>query len=228
MPIDWDIQTFDELPSTQDVCKARAFEGGDEGLLIQTLHQTQGRGRHGRSWAGSDQNLAVSFILKPECDVKCVGQISILIGVALAEAIGNDAQVKWPNDVLLDGQKCAGILIDSDLDGAQINWLVVGVGVNTAEAPGIGGALHTDRQAFLMMLLEKISALYTDWQARGFDDIRQKWLNCAYPKGTPLNVGIFEDLDEYGNLIVRDGTNALKTISAGDVFIKDQNYAAGD
>ena len=228
MPITWDIQTFDALPSTQDICKERAVDGACEGLVIQTLHQTAGRGRHGRKWVGSDENLAISFVLRPDCDVGLVGQLSILIGVAIAQTIGDRAHLKWPNDMLIDDQKCAGILIDSDLNGPQINWLVIGVGVNTAKAPDDGVALNVRREEFLPKLLENISRFYDEWQRDGFTHIRQKWLARSYDKGTALNVGMFEDLDAFGNLVVRDDTNALKTISAGDVFVKGKNYAAGD
>ena len=227
MSIQWDIEAFETLPSTQDVCKNRADDGAAEGLVINARSQSAGRGRHGRIWQHEAGNLAFSFILRPEADTHTIGHFSILVGVALAKTIGEGAVLKWPNDVLVDGKKCAGILIDSDLSGTNINWLVVGVGVNTAHAPDIGAALNMDADAFLAALLENIDALYASYKADGFELIRAEWLARTYPKGTALNVGVFEDLDVHGNLVVRDAQNTLKTISAGDVYLKDMNYASG-
>ncbi len=228
MILHWDIEVLEDLPSTQDVCRARARDGGQQGLVIQALNQSAGKGRHGREWVSSEGNLTFSFILRPDCDVKLIGQISVMVGVALAKTVGNGAWLKWPNDVLIDEGKCAGILIDSDLSGQNVNWLVVGVGVNTLSAPEIGAALSAERDGFRDRLLENIAVYYARWRDSGFADIRVEWIEASYPKGTMLNVGVFEDLDEFGNLIVLDEQNQRETISAGDVYLKDTHYAAGD
>ncbi|MCB1720592.1 MAG: biotin--[acetyl-CoA-carboxylase] ligase [Rhodospirillales bacterium] len=224
----WDIQVFTKLDSTQDECKRLAVDGGPEGTVVQAIQQVSGRGRHGRMWLSEEGNLAMSFILRPRCEIVKVGQISVMVGVALAQAIGKKAQLKWPNDVLVDGRKCAGILIDSDLSGGALNWLVIGVGVNTHSAPEMGAALNVDCDEFRDAFLENISQFYAEFRRNGFVNIRDEWLERTYPKGAVLNVGTFEGLDEWGNLIVRGAQNQLQTISAGDVFLKDRNYAAGD
>jgi len=224
----WDIQVFTKLNSTQDECKRLAVDGVPEGAVVQAIQQVLGRGRHGRIWLSEEGNLAMSFILRPRCEIVKIGQISIMIGVALAQTIGKKAQLKWPNDVLVDGRKCAGILIDSDLSGGALNWLVIGIGVNVASAPEIGAVLNVDGDKFRDALLANIAQLYMRWQRDGFADIRLEWLARTYEKGMALNVGAFESLDELGNLIVRDRQNQLQTISAGDVFLKDRDYAAGD
>lgn len=228
MSIPWDIQVFPELGSTQEMCKELAARGAPEGHVVQALAQAAGKGRHGREWISAPGNLALSFILRPDCGIEKIGQISLLMGLAVARAAGDMARVKWPNDVLIDGRKCAGILMDSALDAGRLDWLVVGIGVNTASAPDMASALHVDRDAFRDEMLGQIAALYTHWRREGFEDMRQGWLERTYPKGTALNVGAFEGIDDLGNLIVRDTQNRLKTISAGDVFIKDRDYAAGD
>lgn len=228
MTLDWDIEVFEDIPSTQDICKTRAQEGGAEGFVAQALIQSAGKGRRQREWVSGEGNLTFSFILRPRCDLQSIGQISILIGVALAKTIGVDARLKWPNDVLLSDGKCAGILIESELDGEGVNWLVVGVGVNTANAPDIGAVLNVERDQFLQALLVNIASSYQRWQDEGFEGIREEWLAHTYEKGTQLNVGAFESLDDFGNLIVREPQNQLKTISAGDVYLKDLDYAAGD
>ena len=232
LSIHWDIQTYDTLSSTQDFCKDLAAQGAEEGVVVQAFSQSRGRGRMGREWVSGEGNLTVSLLLKPDCEAQNVGQLSILVGVALAQAAKKlsegDIKLKWPNDLFLDGGKCAGILIDSALKAERLEWLVVGVGVNTASCPKNAARLGVERDMFLEAFLDRISVLYGDWQKDGFETIRKKWLECTYEAGMPLNVGAFHDLDAYGNLVVLDDTNALKTISAGDVYLKDLDYAAGD
>ncbi len=232
--IDFHIEVFDSLPSTQDVCKDHAFKGASEGLVVQAREQTQGRGRHGRAWVGSKGNLACSILLRPECEARRVGQISILIGVALGEAIRlcSDKSVilKWPNDVVLNDAKCAGILLESELSTkGQIKWVVAGIGVNIIDAPDdkeyLGDSINCDY--FLKLFLKSLALHYSQWKSDGFDDIRKKWMDMTYFRGSILNVGVFDDLDTYGNLIVLDDQNAKKIISAGDVYLKDRNYAIG-
>jgi len=228
MGIDWDVQVFVQLSSTQDVIKERAADGAAQGLVVQALAQSDGRGRHGRVWEMAAGNLALSFLLRPAVQANVIGQISILVGVALAQEIGESAILKWPNDVLIDGRKCAGILIESDLSGADVNWLCVGVGVNTESAPDGAAVVDAPRDEFRDAFLARMAALYEDWQAHGFEDIRREWLARTFPKGTQMNIGAFEDLDAQGNLIVRDGQNALKRYSSGEVYLKEDHYAAGD
>ncbi len=227
--LNWDIEVFNETPSTQDICKTRAADGAAEGLVIQALKQSAGKGRHGREWISGEDNLTFSFLLRPECDVHLMGQLSLMVGVSLAKTMeGADASLKWPNDVLLGGKKCAGILIHSDIEDAELKSLVIGVGVNTVSAPDIGAALNVDRGVFLQALLGNISRDYAAWQSDGFTRIREEWLARTYPKGTQLNVGEFETIDDLGNLIVRDAQNQLQTISAGEVYLKDMHYAVSD
>ena len=199
--------------------------GADEGLVVQAVQQSAGRGRQGRAWDSLEGNLHVSFLLKPDCDAKNIGQLAILIGVAVAEAIqemcSGEPCLKWPNDVLLKGQKCAGILVNTDLVGGRVEWAVIGVGVNTAKAPEGAVSLGCDRDLFLNEMLEQVKRYYTVWKDKGFEDIRAKWLEKTYQQGSALNVGVFEDIDEYGNLVVRTPENQLQTISTGDVFLKD-------
>lgn len=231
MGIRWDIQTHESLPSTQNLCKDQAALGAAEGLVIRALEQTDGHGRRGREWVSGQGNLTLSLLLRPECKAMDVGQLSILIGVALLEVAqemgAGPLLLKWPNDLLCDGRKCAGILLDSGLSGDAIDWLVIGIGVNTQDAPEGAACLELASDAFLDALLEKIGLSYAMWKIGGFEDIRRKWVENSYPKGTMLNVGVFEGLDAYGNLVVLDDTNALKTISAGDVYLKDADYATG-
>lgn len=230
------IETLESVTSTQDVLKARAVDGAAEGTVIHALRQSAGRGRHGRVWVSEAGNLYLSILLRPSCPVSEIGRISLLTAVALADVIVrylDDPAVltlKWPNDLLFDARKGAGILLESDVDGDRVNWVAVGVGVNLVSAlPDIGDALSSFSAKALDMsvirdeFLEAFAALYD----LSFDDIRQKWLGYSYAPGTQIGVkigerlesGVFHDIDGYGNLRLAQADGSLKTITSGDVYV---------
>ncbi len=230
MIMDWRVEILECLASTQDVVKARAESGAAEGLVVQALRQEAGRGRQAREWVSPEGNLYLSLLLRPECCVADVGKISLMIGVALARAIAEFSDVKpmlkWPNDVLLGGKKCAGILIESDLraDGA-VNWLVVGFGVNIASAPEIGavvGGVTVD--VFQDRALVYIADLYKV----PFVEVRDMWLSYAHKVGAALRVeidgamveGSFLDIDADGNLLLDVGGETV-SVSSGDVYLSE-------
>jgi BirA family biotin operon repressor/biotin-[acetyl-CoA-carboxylase] ligase len=186
--LSWDIEVLAEAASTQDLVKARADEGGLEGFGIQALSQNAGYGRHGRSWIGLEDNLFLSFILRPNIPAEEAGQMALVVGEALAETVRVFVEtpelvsLKWPNDVLIGGQKCAGILIESRLRGETVEWLVVGVGVNLTAAPeGPFTALsaHSEQALdvthFRDKFLSAMSDSYSRWQTDGFEAIRAHW-----------------------------------------------------
>lgn len=186
--LSWDIEVLEATSSTQDLIKQRAADGAAEGTLIHTLSQTGGYGRHGRPWVGLDGNLFLSFLLRPACAAEQAGQMALVVGEALAETIRGfidvpeQVSLKWPNDVLIAGQKCAGILIESSLAGERVEWLAVGVGVNLAAAPEgpftslsahSGHALEI--MAFRDKFLSRMADSYSRWQKDGFEAIRAHW-----------------------------------------------------
>ncbi|MCK5285325.1 MAG: biotin--[acetyl-CoA-carboxylase] ligase, partial [Alphaproteobacteria bacterium] len=203
MSISWNIETYDSVKSTQDIIKVNASIGEPEGLVVQAKNQTKGYGRHGRSWVSKRGNLFLSILLRPSCSVLSVGQISLFSGLALAKTLQKHLDqpevlsLKWPNDVLLEGKKCAGILIETDLSHNQsLEWLALGVGVNiisasvcdewsciqsyAKEAPSIN-ILRDD-------FLKQIDYYYMIWSQEGIVPIRKEWLGIAYKRGTALTV----------------------------------------
>lgn len=184
----WDLEVLEEASSTQDLVKARADQGAHEGLCIQALTQSGGYGRHGRNWIGLPGNLFLSFVLRPGCQADEAGPMSLVVGEALAASIRpmlNDPAIltlKWPNDVLLAGEKCAGILIESSLKGEAVEWLAVGIGVNVASAPdGPFTALSAhcaempEVAAFRDQFLANMALAYSRWQKDGIEAIRAEW-----------------------------------------------------
>jgi BirA family biotin operon repressor/biotin-[acetyl-CoA-carboxylase] ligase len=229
----WQIEEHETLSSTQDALKALALTGAVEGACVQALQQESGRGRHGREWISPPGNLYISILLKPDCSAAEAGQISFVAALAVAKAIAaymNEALfLKWPNDVFLAGKKCAGILLESDIEKNKINWLALGIGVNISSAPPEGNAVgkQVDVNAFRDTLLKHLEHYYALWRDEGFEKIRTEWLALAHPVETKIAVksgsnsieGKFRDIDADGNLLLEDAQRNIRRISAGDVLL---------
>lgn len=240
MSVAWHIERFGEISSTQDLMKARAVSGAREGAVVVAETQSSGRGRHGREWISEAGNLYFSVLLKPKCRAEDLGQAGLVIGLALGEALQGFVEdsarikLKWPNDVLLDGKKCAGILIEAELNGAAVEWIIIGVGVDIDHAPeDIGAALNDytesaiSSEVVLPRVLERIAHYFALWGAQGFDEIMHKWSALAHEQGADITVrigereerGTFYGVDEQGCLLLHDEQGVLKTISSGDVIL---------
>jgi BirA family transcriptional regulator, biotin operon repressor / biotin---[acetyl-CoA-carboxylase] ligase len=151
------IQYFDSLGSTNDEALAWAVRGASDLSLIVADEQTTGRGRLGRPWFTPPATaLAFSLILRPRMDeIPHLARIVGLTALALADAIGKlglNPQIKWPNDVLLNGRKVAGVLIESTWAGEEVDYVIIGVGLNVAK----GAAPSTDILRFPAISLEHI------------------------------------------------------------------------
>ncbi len=232
MTIDWQIEVFETLPSTMDVLRERAETGAVEGLVVQTFDQTNGIGRHGNVWTGLSGNIFSSILIR-NIDLKDVGHYSFVIAIALAEATipllksGHRYMHKWPNDGMIDGQKFAGILLQTGGD-----FLNIGVGINLASAPDGKVALNDktfekqDRDIFLRRFLEKLGAAIELYRGQGFAPIRSKWLENAQGLEMPIQArlpdetltGIFKGLDESGALILGLDNGGQRVIHSGEVF----------
>ncbi len=233
----WRVQVLGTTPSTQDMVRNMADAGEPEGLAIQSLQQTKGRGRHGNEWASPMGNLYLSVLLRPTCKADVAGQVAFVTGLALSDAIGEVMDVshtktlKWPNDILIDGKKISGILLESKLDKhGRVDYLIIGTGVNIFAPPeGTEGldrikkerlAVNTFRDLYLEKLLDR----YTSWQNKGFAPVREAWLKQAHGMDKNMKIrlpeityeGIFRGIDETGALIADvDGTQ--RTFTAGEV-----------
>lgn len=237
MRLDWVIETHERVQSTQDIVMEAAREGRSEGFVVQADEQVQGRGRHGRVWESQVGNLFLSILFRPDCPVRDVGQLSLVAGLSLIEVINSfvdgKASLKWPNDVLLDGEKCAGLLLESELtQSGDVEWVVLGLGVNIVSAPSeFGAALvdyaDIDRAQFQARFLEVMADSYDHWLSHGFAELRTRWISYAHPQGSPLTVkigerlekGTFHDIDAQGNLRLADEDGGLKTITSGEVYL---------
>ena len=126
--MDWRIRQLAETSSTNDEAKRAAEAGEDEGLVVWALKQTAGRGRHGRLWESPEGNIYCSVLLRPDCDARHAGHYSFVAALALADTVHEflpnaAVTLKWPNDVLVDGKKISGILLESPAAARLIGWL---------------------------------------------------------------------------------------------------------
>lgn len=245
MAIDWIIETHESVKSTQDIIKDMGRVHEPEGKVIHAFEQTRGQGRHGRPWISEKGNLYLSLLLRPDCKASRVTQFSLVTAVAVANTIQTYLKeperltLKWPNDVMIDGEKCAGILLETDLnENGGVKWLAIGIGINISNPPlGMGVGVQSfseqiiDLIAFRNLFLKNMSKAYEEWNTQDFDKVRKKWLEKAHPKNTPVEVkigvqierGYFHDLDAAGNMILRDNEYRLKTVSAGEIHFLDKN-----
>ena len=207
---------------------------------ILALHQTAGRGRRGRDWVDPVGNFAATLVMRPAGGPELAALRSFIAALALYEAVvavtgrSSGLALKWPNDVLLNGGKLAGILLESAGGGP----LSIGIGVNLLNVPDVveegavrpvsllseTGAQVTPEE-FLDALVPAFSRYETQFSTYGFAPIRAAWLARAARlgevitarTGTEEHVGTFETVDETGALILRT-SQGLRAIPAGEVY----------
>ena len=226
---------YDEVASTNDAAKDYAARGETQPAVFIADRQTGGRGRSGNSWESPVGNLYMSCVLFRDMPAKNAGQYSFLTAVALFDTIQpylanhQTLALKWPNDLLLDDKKLAGILLESNVLDGRLNWLVIGVGINLAYAPDYAAKLgdQIDRLKFAETLLSNVSSLSQVIERSGFKSIRKRWLGHAARLGKNIQVrlpretlsGTFETIDEDGCLILKQDKKRQR-IASGDVFFE--------
>ena len=227
------IHTVTETPSTNDDVAALARQGAPEGIWIRADRQTRGRGRQGRDWLSPAGNLYASTLVRLRGDDPPAPSLALLASVALHEVVAHYAPlqriaIKWPNDLLVEGAKLAGILLEREGDA-----VVIGFGVNLAhhpealDRPATSLATLTgvapEPGPFLEMLAESLARWLGRWRAEGLAPVRSRWLAAAHPIGTALSTaqgeGLFDGLDENGALRLRLADGRTHVIHAGDVFL---------
>lgn len=237
------LVAFDELDSTNDEAKRRAGRGAPDGTVIWARSQSAGRGRRARHWVSPPGNLYCSILVRPaQISSAVAAQYSFIAALATYDALdgagaGHGLAVKWPNDLLLNRRKVAGILLESSLTGERtVDWIVAGVGVNLTshpeiEAPIAASDLTAEGCAVPAVdeLLPALIAAFDRWQlcwaGQGFEPVRDAWLARAMGRGRPVRVdlegeavaGRFADLAIGGELIVELDDGTLRAIAAGDV-----------
>lgn len=223
--------TVAETGSTNDDLAALARAGAEEGSWLRAERQTAGKGRQGRSWSSPPGNLYTSTLVRLRTGDPPAASLALVAAVALHEAaamFAPEVRIKWPNDLVADGVKLAGILLERQEDA-----VVIGFGVNLARPPeGLdrpatsiaarSGAAPAPA-AFQEMLAEAFARWLERWRHAGLAPVREAWLKRAHPAGTALAThhgeGLFDGLDESGALRLRRADGSIEIIHAGDVFL---------
>jgi BirA family biotin operon repressor/biotin-[acetyl-CoA-carboxylase] ligase len=238
-----EFHTFEEVTSTHDVAYKMALEGALEGVVVMAESQTQGRGRLNRSWISpAGKNLYLSLILRPDISPQVVPNLTYLGAVSTAEALAKSfslkVELKWPNDVLMKGRKLAGLLNEVKAEPDQVDFVVLGFGVNlnmgdeafppelretaTSVMRELGHSIS--RVEFTRCLLESIEARYEEFLNQGPDRIIEAWEGIARIRGKFVHVrsygevhrGVAEGLGRDGALVLRRGEEKIRIV-AGDL-----------
>jgi BirA family biotin operon repressor/biotin-[acetyl-CoA-carboxylase] ligase len=238
------ILTLDETDSTNAEASRRA-EAGERGpLWITARRQTAGRGRRGRAWSSESGNLAATLLMTTNRPPVQAAQITFVAALAVADLIDaftvGGGAIKWPNDVLIDGAKASGILVESGPHPEGGLWLAIGIGVNLAHHPedterpstSIAAHLRPDiayppsAESALSVLAEAFAEWQGRWDTLGFAPVLEAWKTrafgldgpCVARLGHETLTGMAEGVEDDGALRLRLADGALRKIAAGDVF----------
>lgn len=241
------LHAFATVPSTMDEAHLLASQSAPEGTLVVATQQTQGRGRLGRAWVSPAGGLYLSLILRPRRSLGETPQLSLVAGLATAEAVqertGLVPMIRWPNDLLVNGAKLAGILVESYSYTSPDHGpslpapaVIVGIGINVttdlrvlpegAVSLAAAGA-SCDPNELLAALCRRLEAWYDTWTSHGFDPIRAALRSRLAFVGQPVHVrsaatrleGILSDVDERGRLLLRLDSGLLRAVEMGEVVL---------
>ena len=233
------ILYFPRLPSTMDAARREVHNRAPEGTVIIAGEQTQGRGRLKRAWLAPEGNIALSLVLYPA--VARLPYLIMISSLAAAQSVesvtGLAAQIKWPNDILIDDKKVAGILVENEVKGKNAS-AVIGVGINVAlrtakidEISSIATSLEeqlgktVSRKELIQKFLEEFEILYI---MQDFKPVFKRWKGRLVTLGQKVAAlwcndvieGVAESVDETGALLIRRADGALTRVVAGDVTLK--------
>lgn len=233
---------YPSLTSTMEVAKQEAQLGAVEGTVVIADEQTAGRGRIKRVWLSPKGSLALSIILYPS--VVNLPSLIMLASLAVVHSIeavtGLRSQIKWPNDVLVDGRKMCGILIESSLRANIVDYAIIGIGINVnlrlADFPAIQSSATSlsaelgrgvSRLRVIRRLLVEIERLYLALQAG--ESIYEEWRDSLVTLGRRVRVksgktvyeGLAESVARDGSLLLRHSDGSLTKIVAGDATLRD-------
>lgn len=234
------IHQFESLESSNKTAfeMARSKNIFDHEIILADM-QTGGKGRESRSWSSPQGNLYFSLVLQPKVELAKIPQISFLAITALrltVQSLVSDKKVenKWPNDLLINEKKVAGLLLESDFSQNGCEFVIVGIGLNVESNPDQtifpasnlkNCGVEISPEIVLKKFLDEFENLYQNWLSFGFEGIRKLWLQSAFRLHQQIKVknnseeisGIFCDLDVEGNLVL-EVEGRIKKIAAADIF----------
>jgi BirA family biotin operon repressor/biotin-[acetyl-CoA-carboxylase] ligase len=246
LPPGYQLVRYSSVGSTNDEAKRLAREGAKEGTVVWAREQTAGRGRLGHVWVSPPGNLYTSLILRPDCPPRHAAQLGFVAALAVGNALDEllprrvGLFYKWPNDILVDGRKIAGILLESEMTNPdKLAFLILGVGINLASSPRLAeypatslseeGLGDIPSVAMLEEFCHRFDFWQKHWTEEGFVPVRAAWLRRAAYHGELIRVrlktgtlhGRFLDIDDQGALLLEDSAGQHR-VTAGEVFLVNQ------
>ena len=243
LPEGYVLRVHETLDSTNSEALRQAGKGASSGLWVWARTQSGGRGRLGRRWESLPGNLFASLLLLTECAPRQVAQLGFVAGLALHETVSGLSKdpfqcltLKWPNDLLLDGMKAGGILLECNAQKNGRQAVVIGIGLNLAAHPDIADLHATDLSAHGIeatpeVALEGLASAFDSWLAiwgsgKGFAEIARAWSERALAKYSPIRVrlsdklleGAYLGIDATGALMLEESDGSKRYITTGDVF----------
>ncbi|MEK6599919.1 MAG: biotin--[acetyl-CoA-carboxylase] ligase [Deltaproteobacteria bacterium] len=247
-----DIAFYKEIDSTNDTAKEFAAKGAEEGAVTVADCQKKGKGRLSRRWESpAGVNIYTSIILRPNISPMFAPQLTLVSAVAVAETVAKflntgsgykpEPTVKWPNDILINSKKTAGILTEMNSEMDRINFVVIGIGVNVnmtkkmfpEELRQIATSLKEEtgrdisRIDFIQTLYLNMERWYKEYIKNGFEPVRKAWTDYFNMRGKMVKVqqlnsvieGIAIGIDNYGALLLKGKDGKVARILSGDVTV---------
>jgi len=241
------LRMLGDVASTNDCVMAAGRDGAREGLAIIADRQTAGRGRLGRPWASpAGVGLYTSILLRPTLPANQAPLLTLVAALSVSEAIesiaGISPRLKWPNDLLIDGKKVAGILTETASMDGRLSYVVVGIGINvrhdaqdlsvdlraTATSLRLATGREVSRDELAAEIYNRLDWWYGEFSARSLENILARGRERSATLGSSVDVltgderwsGLAVDLDSDGALLVRDGRGELRRVVAADVSIR--------
>ena len=241
------LSIYDSLDSTNACAKTLANKGADEGTVVIADHQTAGRGRFGRTWqAEAGSSVLFSVILRPTLSIDKIGLLPFFAAVGIANAVetitGLHCECKWPNDILLRGKKCCGVLLESTSQQCTLDYAIMGIGLNVNQKIFLGdlagkatslrceSGLEFDRRNVFCQILSSLESYYTQVCKEDFNTVLMEWKARATIFGKRITLrqvadsidGIAVGLSVDGGLVV-ETESGRRVFYAGDVTITQQH-----
>lgn len=235
---------YPRLDSTMNIARLEAQQGAPEGTVIMADEQTAGKGRMQRTWLSPEGNIALTIILYP--DFSALPYLIMLASLAVVHSVeavtSLNTQIKWPNDILINGKKVCGILVEAEVKGSRVAYSLIGIGINVnlgaVDVPEIlatatslndesGGSVS--RINLVRHLLGEIERLYLTLPF-GKKSIYDEWRDRLVTLGKRVQVesggvileGTAESVDSSGLLLLRHSDGTITKIAAGDVTLRDR------
>lgn len=237
LPPDYTLHSFDTIDGTNAEAKRMAAGASGNAVLVAKA-QTAGRGRYDRAWVSDAGNLFATLLLFPELPAERLPELSFVMALAARDAIGPQVQLKWPNDMLLNGRKTGGILLESGVAGGKM-FVAAGIGINVVSHPektmypatnlGVEG-IEIPSDKLLEKLVNAFDLWYREWHG-GFAPVHSAWLKAARGVGEAIEIrlqdktlqGVFRGLTPEGALELELPDGKIQRVTAGDVFMLGKN-----